>query len=88
MAVAISTAGKRALEADLDLAVPVNLGPKREIKFAVESYWGGKSSAEDLQKVAEEIRKQSWTNVKAKGVDYIPRQVTQLYLSSSTPGVP
>ncbi|KAG9018844.1 methionine-synthesizing 5- methyltetrahydropteroyltriglutamate--homocysteine methyltransferase [Tulasnella sp. 427] len=52
-------------------------GPKREIKFAVESYWGNKSSAEDLQKVAAEIRKQSWTNVKSKGVDHVPRQVTQ-----------
>lgn len=50
-------------------------GPKREIKFAVESYWAGKSSAEDLQKVAAEIRKQSWTSVKAKGVDFIPRSV-------------
>ncbi|KAG9045229.1 methionine-synthesizing 5- methyltetrahydropteroyltriglutamate--homocysteine methyltransferase [Tulasnella sp. UAMH 9824] len=56
------------------------IGPKREIKFAVESYWGGKSSAEDLQKVAAEIRKQSWTNVKDKGVDYIPRQVTPIML--------
>ncbi|KAG8918662.1 methionine-synthesizing 5- methyltetrahydropteroyltriglutamate--homocysteine methyltransferase, partial [Tulasnella sp. 417] len=53
------------------------IGPKREIKFAVESYWANKSSAEDLQKVAAEIRKQSWTNVKSKGVDYVPRQVTR-----------
>jgi 5-methyltetrahydropteroyltriglutamate--homocysteine methyltransferase len=55
------------------------IGPKREIKFAVESYWANKSSAEDLQKVAAEIRKQSWTNVKSKGVDYVPSGEFSLY---------
>jgi 5-methyltetrahydropteroyltriglutamate--homocysteine methyltransferase len=48
-------------------------GPNREIKKAVEAYWGGKLSAEELTKVAAEVRKGSWTAVKARGVDFIPR---------------
>ncbi len=52
--------------------IPALIGPKREIKLAVEAYWGGKQSAEDLQKVAATIRKQSWTSVQSKGVDYVP----------------
>ncbi|KAG8960597.1 methionine-synthesizing 5- methyltetrahydropteroyltriglutamate--homocysteine methyltransferase [Tulasnella sp. 419] len=55
------------------------IGPKREVKFAVESYWAGKSSEEDLQKVAAEIRKGSWTSIKSKGVDYIPSGDFTLY---------
>ncbi|KAG8948123.1 methionine-synthesizing 5- methyltetrahydropteroyltriglutamate--homocysteine methyltransferase [Tulasnella sp. 424] len=46
------------------------IGPKREIKFAVESYWANKSSAEDLEKVAVEIRKQSWTSVNGEFTFY------------------
>jgi hypothetical protein len=29
-----------------------SMGPKRELKFALESFWNGKSSADELQKVA------------------------------------
>ncbi|GLZ54548.1 5-methyltetrahydropteroyltriglutamate--homocysteine S-methyltransferase [Actinomycetospora sp. NBRC 106378] len=32
------------------------IGPRRELKKALESYWAGTSSAEDLQAVAAEIR--------------------------------
>lgn len=48
-------------------------GSKREVKFAVESYWTNKMSAEDLQKVAVEVRKASWKSLMAHGVDQIPR---------------
>merc|ERR1711939_857667 len=48
------------------------IGAKREIKKAVESYWGDKSTAEDLQKVAKEVRAANWKTIKDAGVDIIP----------------
>ncbi|KAH8831585.1 cobalamin-independent methionine synthase [Flagelloscypha sp. PMI_526] len=48
------------------------IGANREIKKAVEAYWAGKISADDLTKTASEIKKVSWESVKAAGVDYIP----------------
>lgn len=47
-------------------------GPNREVKKAVESYWGKKSSAEDLLAAAKEVRKQRWQSIAEKGVDSIP----------------
>lgn len=55
------------------------IGPKREIKKAVESYWQDKTSAEELQKVAKEIRRQNWETIKSAGVDYIPSGDFTLY---------
>jgi 5-methyltetrahydropteroyltriglutamate--homocysteine methyltransferase len=43
------------------------------VKKAVEAYWAGKISADNLTKAAAEVKKTSWTSVKSKGVDYIPR---------------
>lgn len=48
-------------------------GANREVKKAVEAYWAGKITAEELTKAAADVRKASWTSVKAKGVDYVPR---------------
>jgi 5-methyltetrahydropteroyltriglutamate--homocysteine methyltransferase len=48
------------------------IGPKRELKKAVEAYWADKISADELQKVAKEIRLQNWQTIKAAGVDSIP----------------
>jgi 5-methyltetrahydropteroyltriglutamate--homocysteine methyltransferase len=36
------------------------IGAKRELKFALESYWKGQSSREDLQSVAAELRARHW----------------------------
>jgi len=43
------------------------------VKKAVEAYWAGKKSADDLTKAAAEVRKASWTSVHAHGVDFVPR---------------
>lgn len=48
-------------------------GANREVKKAVEAYWAGKISADELTKAAAEVKKESWTSVKAHGVDFIPR---------------
>ena len=36
------------------------ISPKRELKFAIESFWNGKSSAADLQNVAKNLRATTW----------------------------
>jgi len=48
-------------------------GANREVKKAVEAYWAGKLSSDDLTKVAADVKKESWTSVKSKGVKFIPR---------------
>ena len=48
-------------------------GANREVKKAVEAYWAGKISADDLTKAAADVKKASWTGVKAAKVDLIPR---------------
>jgi hypothetical protein len=51
----------------------LSLGANREVKKAVEAYWAGKISADDLTKAAAQVKSASWTSVNSKGVDYIPR---------------
>ena len=51
------------------------LGEFREVKKAVEAYWAGKQSSDELLKAIREVKKTSWTSVKEHGVDYIPRCV-------------
>ena len=58
------------LESNVDSSA---LGANREVKKAVEAYWAGKISADDLTKAAAGVKKASWTSVKSRGVDYIPR---------------
>jgi len=54
--------------------VPDNhVGANREVKKAVEAYWAGKLSSDDLTKAAADVKKASWTSVKSKGVDFVPR---------------
>jgi len=46
------------------------IGAKRELKFALESYWKGESSRDQLQTLGATLRKQNWAN--QAGLDYIP----------------
>ncbi|XP_034688454.1 5-methyltetrahydropteroyltriglutamate--homocysteine methyltransferase 2 [Vitis riparia] len=55
------------------------MGPKRELKFALESFWDGKSSAEDLQKVAAELRASIWKQMADAGIKYIPSNTFSYY---------
>jgi hypothetical protein len=48
-------------------------GANREVKKAVEAYWAGKISADELTKTASEVKASNWTSIKGKGVDYVPR---------------
>ncbi|KAL0308261.1 UNVERIFIED_CONTAM: 5-methyltetrahydropteroyltriglutamate--homocysteine methyltransferase [Sesamum radiatum] len=46
------------------------MGPKRELKFALESFWDGKSSAEELEKVATDLRASIWKQMSDAGIKY------------------
>nr|ALO20336.1 5-methyltetrahydropteroyltriglutamate--homocysteine methyltransferase [Momordica charantia] len=55
------------------------MGPKRELKFALESFWDGKSSAEDLKKVATDLRSSIWRQMADAGIKYIPSNTFSYY---------
>ncbi|KAK8542905.1 hypothetical protein V6N13_136542 [Hibiscus sabdariffa] len=55
------------------------MGPKRELKFALESFWDKKSSAEDLQKVAADLRSSIWKQMSDAGIKYIPSNTFSYY---------
>jgi len=47
------------------------IGEQRELKRALESYWSGKISQEELKKTASDLRKRHWTYQKSGGIDLI-----------------
>ncbi|KAL0555045.1 hypothetical protein IC582_008977 [Cucumis melo] len=55
------------------------MGPKRELKFALESFWDGKSTAEDLKKVAADLRSSIWKQMSDAGIKYIPSNTFSYY---------
>ncbi|XP_031121887.1 5-methyltetrahydropteroyltriglutamate--homocysteine methyltransferase isoform X1 [Ipomoea triloba] len=55
------------------------MGPKRELKFALESFWDGKSSSEDLEKVAADLRVSIWKQMVDAGIKYIPSNTFSYY---------
>jgi 5-methyltetrahydropteroyltriglutamate--homocysteine methyltransferase len=40
----------------------------RDVKKAVEAYWAGKLSVEELLRVAAEVRKWNWQHIQAQGI--------------------
>ncbi|RLK33417.1 5-methyltetrahydropteroyltriglutamate--homocysteine S-methyltransferase [Cupriavidus plantarum] len=46
------------------------IGAKRELKFALESYWKGESSRDELTRVGAELRQRHWND--QKGLDLVP----------------
>ncbi|PLW27048.1 hypothetical protein PCANC_22053 [Puccinia coronata f. sp. avenae] len=55
------------------------IGDKREVKKAVEAYWGDKLSEAQLLEVAKEVRISNWQRIKAAGVDFVPSNDFTLY---------
>jgi 5-methyltetrahydropteroyltriglutamate--homocysteine methyltransferase len=55
------------------------IGADRELKFALESYWAGTSSAQELFAVARAIRAQNWQRARDAGIDVIPCGDFSLY---------
>lgn len=48
------------------------VGPRRELKRAIESYWAGRIDAARLHEVARELRRAQYTELRAAGMDSIP----------------
>ncbi|GLT81889.1 hypothetical protein SLE2022_003170 [Rubroshorea leprosula] len=55
------------------------MGPKRELKFALESFWDGKSSADELQTVAADLRSAIWKQMADARIKYIPSNTFSYY---------
>ncbi|MGK6354331.1 5-methyltetrahydropteroyltriglutamate--homocysteine S-methyltransferase [Sphingomonas sp. DT-207] len=55
------------------------IGPRRELKFALEKFWSGKSSEADLLETAAGLRTAAWARQKGLGADWIPSNDFSLY---------
>jgi len=55
------------------------VGPKRELKKAVEAFWKKDISLEELQAEAKRIRAENWTFQKEQGLDHIPSNDFSMY---------
>lgn len=55
------------------------IGPDRELKFALESYWAGRTGAAELQETARGLRAASWRRAQTAGLDVIPSGEFSLY---------
>lgn len=55
------------------------IGGHRELKKASEQYWAGKTSKEDLFRIARQIRQENWTTQREAGIDLIPSNDFSFY---------
>ena len=55
------------------------IGPRRELKAALESYWSGKSDEAALLEAAAGLRAANWARQKSLGVAVIPSNDFSLY---------
>ena len=55
------------------------IGEKRELKFALENFWSGKSDFSEVEKVAKDLRNRHWLYQKDAGIDLISVNDFSLY---------
>jgi len=55
------------------------IGPRRELKTALESYWSGKSDEKSLLESASALRAANWARQRLLGVSIIPSNDFSLY---------
>ena len=55
------------------------IGPKRELKFALENHWAGKAAPQTLLATAADLRANTWTRQAALGVTHVPSNDFSLY---------
>jgi len=55
------------------------IGPDRELKFALEAFWAGKTGQEELLETARALRSANWKKAQSAGVDAIPCGDFSLY---------
>ncbi|MBK1788439.1 5-methyltetrahydropteroyltriglutamate--homocysteine S-methyltransferase [Prauserella cavernicola] len=55
------------------------IGPRRELKKALESYWAGRIDSDELQATAAELRRTTWEKLAASGLDSVPGNTFSFY---------
>src|SRR5216684_4568324 len=55
------------------------IGPRRELKMALESYWSGKSDEKSLVETAAGLRAANWARQKSLGINVIPSNDFSFY---------
>jgi 5-methyltetrahydropteroyltriglutamate--homocysteine methyltransferase len=55
------------------------IGPHRELKRATESYWAGRTTRTELEAVARNLRRDTWTALSAAGLDSVPVNTFSFY---------
>ena len=82
-AFAVSPSTKRYAVSRSSIAVATlgtpRIGPRRELKAALESYWSGKSDEAALLKIAADLRAANWERQKKLGVSVIPSNDFSMY---------
>jgi 5-methyltetrahydropteroyltriglutamate--homocysteine methyltransferase len=48
------------------------IGPRRELKFATEALWAGRSTPDDLREEAQRLRRENWQFMADSGLDVVP----------------
>jgi 5-methyltetrahydropteroyltriglutamate--homocysteine methyltransferase len=55
------------------------IGPRRELKRATEGYWAGRTSRAELENVAATLRRDTWSQLAAAGLDSVPVNTFSYY---------
>jgi 5-methyltetrahydropteroyltriglutamate--homocysteine methyltransferase len=55
------------------------IGPDRELKFALEAFWAGRTGTEELADTGRGLRRANWERAKQAGIDVIPCGEFSLY---------
>jgi 5-methyltetrahydropteroyltriglutamate--homocysteine methyltransferase len=55
------------------------IGPRRELKRATEGYWAGRISRAELENVAATLRRDTWSQLAAAGLDSVPVNTFSYY---------
>ncbi|MGW5157787.1 5-methyltetrahydropteroyltriglutamate--homocysteine S-methyltransferase [Nonomuraea wenchangensis] len=55
------------------------IGPRRELKRALESYWDGRSTRAELEQAGAELRARTWHRLAGLGLEGLPSNTFSLY---------
>jgi 5-methyltetrahydropteroyltriglutamate--homocysteine methyltransferase len=55
------------------------IGPRRELKHALESYWRGETTSQQLEQAASALRRKHWALQQEAGADVVPCNDFSLY---------
>lgn len=55
------------------------IGPRRELKRALEAYWDGRSGRAELDRVGAELRERTWRRLAELGLEGLPSNTFSLY---------